>query len=232
MRCRSRWGCPAPPVSATSWSGLVLARPARDHPAGLRRAAEHGALVRVAPVPPLLLDLPPAADRTRADRPSCDGSSVSSRVLSEVLLVRSPLDPWRLLGPRPGLHRLYLWLSFGAEGAGWLLIATGCIGLVLRAAGAEARPRLLAFRRLVRHRRDRGPRRAPVAPDLDDPRPRADPFRGPGHRGHTLRPLLPPGCGEAPGRWGARFVRPFARRGDLAPGGPPGLSRQILGEAC
>ena len=67
-----------------------------------------------------------------------------------VLLVRSPLDPWRLLGPRPGLHRLYLWLSFGAEGAGWILIATGCIGLGLRAAGAEVRPRLLAFRRLVR----------------------------------------------------------------------------------
>jgi predicted acylesterase/phospholipase RssA len=68
-----------------------------------------------------------------------------------VLLVRLPYDPWRLLGPRPGLHRLYLWLSFGAEGAGWVLIATGGFGLALRAAGAEARPRLLRFGRLVRN---------------------------------------------------------------------------------
>ena len=68
-----------------------------------------------------------------------------------VLFVRWPFDPWRLLGPRPGLHLLYLWLSFGAEGAGWILIGTGCIGLALRAAGAESRPRLLGFRRLVRH---------------------------------------------------------------------------------
>jgi hypothetical protein len=67
-----------------------------------------------------------------------------------VLLVHSPLDPWRLLGPRPGMHRLYLWLSFGAEGAGWLLIATGCLGMALRTGGAEVKPRLLAFRRLVR----------------------------------------------------------------------------------
>src|SRR4051794_6228158 len=42
-------------------------------------------------------------------------------------------------------------------------------------------------------RRDGGPYRAPVAPDLDDPRPRADPLGGPGDRGHALRPLLPPG---------------------------------------
>jgi hypothetical protein len=67
-----------------------------------------------------------------------------------VLFIRLRFDPWQLLGPRPGLHRLYLWLSFGAEGAGWILIATGCVGLALRAAGAESRPRFLGFRRLVR----------------------------------------------------------------------------------
>ena len=68
----------------------------------------------------------------------------------EVLVARLPFDPWSALGPRPTLHRLYLWLTFGAEGAGWILIATGIGGHALRAAGAEGRPLLVRFRRLVR----------------------------------------------------------------------------------
>ncbi len=67
-----------------------------------------------------------------------------------VLLVHLPLDPWSILGPRPGAHRLYLWLSFGVEGSGWILIATGLAGLALRATGAEGRPALLLFRRSLR----------------------------------------------------------------------------------
>ena len=53
--------------------------------------------------------------------------------IAEVVLARLPFDPFTALGPRPGLHRLYLWLSFGLEGAGWILLATG-IGRT-RAAG-------------------------------------------------------------------------------------------------
>jgi predicted acylesterase/phospholipase RssA/ABC-type phosphate/phosphonate transport system substrate-binding protein len=75
----------------------------------------------------------------------CLGSGVG-----EVLIARLPFDPWSALGPRPSLHRLYLWLTFGTEGAGWILIATGLVGLALRAAGAEGRPMLIRFRRLVR----------------------------------------------------------------------------------
>jgi predicted acylesterase/phospholipase RssA len=69
---------------------------------------------------------------------------------TEVLIARLPFDPWSTLGPRPALHRLYLWLTFGAEGAGWILLATGLLGLALRAAGVEGKPLLLHFRRLVR----------------------------------------------------------------------------------
>jgi predicted acylesterase/phospholipase RssA len=68
----------------------------------------------------------------------------------EVLVARLSFDPWSVLGPRPTLHRLYLWLSFGAEGAGWILLTTGLTGLALRASGVEGRPWLLRFRRLVR----------------------------------------------------------------------------------
>ncbi len=70
--------------------------------------------------------------------------------VAEVAFTRLPFDPWSALGPRPTLHRLYLWLTFGAEGAGWILVATGIAGLALRAAGAEGRPMLVRFRRLVR----------------------------------------------------------------------------------
>jgi predicted acylesterase/phospholipase RssA/ABC-type phosphate/phosphonate transport system substrate-binding protein len=69
---------------------------------------------------------------------------------AEVLLAHLPWDPWSVLGPRPDLHRLYLWLTFGGEGAGWILLATGAVGLALRASGAEGRPALLRFRRLLR----------------------------------------------------------------------------------
>jgi hypothetical protein len=41
-------------------------------------------------------------------------------------------------------------LTFGGEGAGWILLATGAVGLALRASGAEGRPALLRFRRLLR----------------------------------------------------------------------------------
>jgi len=75
----------------------------------------------------------------------CLGSGVAA-----VAFTRLPFDPWSTLGPRPTLHRLYLWLTFGAEGAGWILVATGIAGLALRAAGAEGRPMLVRFRRLVR----------------------------------------------------------------------------------
>jgi len=69
---------------------------------------------------------------------------------AEVVLARLPFDPWTALGPRPAAHRLYLWLTFGAEGSGWILLATGAAGLALRAAGAEGRPAFLRFRRLLR----------------------------------------------------------------------------------
>jgi len=68
---------------------------------------------------------------------------------TEILFARLPFDPWSALGPRPTLHRLYLWLSFSAEGAGWILLATGLVGLALRAAGVEGRPWLVRFRRLI-----------------------------------------------------------------------------------
>ena len=68
----------------------------------------------------------------------------------EVLLAYLPWDPWSALGPRPDLHRLYLWLTLGGEGAGWILLATGASGLALRANGAEGRPTLKRFRRLLR----------------------------------------------------------------------------------
>ncbi len=54
------------------------------------------------------------------------------------------------MGPRPEAHRLYLWLTFGGEGAGWILLATGAVGLALRASGAEGRPALVRFRRVLR----------------------------------------------------------------------------------
>ncbi len=69
---------------------------------------------------------------------------------AEVLLAYLPWDPWSAMGPRPDLHRIYLWLTFGGEGAGWILLATGAVGLALRASGAEGRPALLRFRRLLR----------------------------------------------------------------------------------
>jgi predicted acylesterase/phospholipase RssA/ABC-type phosphate/phosphonate transport system substrate-binding protein len=69
---------------------------------------------------------------------------------AEVLLAHLPWDPWSVLGPRPGAHRLFLLLSFGIEGSGWILVATGLAGLVLRASGAEGRPALLVFRRSLR----------------------------------------------------------------------------------
>jgi predicted acylesterase/phospholipase RssA/ABC-type phosphate/phosphonate transport system substrate-binding protein len=68
----------------------------------------------------------------------------------EVLLAYLPWDPWGAIGPRPDAHRLYLWLSFGGEGAGWILLATGAVGLALRTSGAEGRPALVRFRRLAR----------------------------------------------------------------------------------
>jgi predicted acylesterase/phospholipase RssA/ABC-type phosphate/phosphonate transport system substrate-binding protein len=68
----------------------------------------------------------------------------------QVVLARLPFDPWSTLGPRPSAHRLYLWLTFGAEGAGWILLASGAVGLALRATGAEGRPALVLFRRLIR----------------------------------------------------------------------------------
>jgi predicted acylesterase/phospholipase RssA/ABC-type phosphate/phosphonate transport system substrate-binding protein len=70
--------------------------------------------------------------------------------VAEVLFSHLPFDPWNALGPRPALHRLYLLLSFGAEGAGWILISTALVGLALRAAGAEDRPWPQRFRRMVR----------------------------------------------------------------------------------
>ena len=69
---------------------------------------------------------------------------------AEVVLAYVPFDPWTPLGPRPDLHRLYLWLTFGGQGAGWILLATGAIGLGLRAFKAEGRPALARFRRLLR----------------------------------------------------------------------------------
>src|SRR5439155_23908625 len=69
---------------------------------------------------------------------------------AEVLLVHLPFDPWIALGPRPGAHRLYLWITFGAEGCGGILLATGAAGLALRATGAEGRPTLRRLRRLIR----------------------------------------------------------------------------------
>src|SRR6185437_726297 len=56
---------------------------------------------------------------------------------AEVLLARLPWDPWGALGPHPDLHRLYLWLTFGGEGAGWILLATGVLGILLRTSGVE-----------------------------------------------------------------------------------------------
>jgi hypothetical protein len=68
----------------------------------------------------------------------------------EVLAARVPVNPWTLLGARPGAHRLYLWLTFGMEGCGWIMAATGAAGLALRATGTEGRPALLLFRRILR----------------------------------------------------------------------------------
>src|SRR5262249_314364 len=42
--------------------------------------------------------------------------------LGEVVLARLPFDPWSALGPRPAAHHLYLWVSFGIEGSGWILL--------------------------------------------------------------------------------------------------------------
>jgi predicted acylesterase/phospholipase RssA len=69
---------------------------------------------------------------------------------AEVLLSHLSFDPWSALGPRPGAHHLYLWLTFGAEGSGWILLAAGAAGLALRAAGAEGRPAMVRFRRVMR----------------------------------------------------------------------------------
>jgi predicted acylesterase/phospholipase RssA/ABC-type phosphate/phosphonate transport system substrate-binding protein len=68
----------------------------------------------------------------------------------EVAAARLPVNPWNLLGARPEAHRFYLWLTFGIEGCGWILAATGALGLALRATGAEGRPLLLVFRRMLR----------------------------------------------------------------------------------
>ena len=71
--------------------------------------------------------------------------------------------------------------------------------------------------------RSAGLDRAPVAPDLDDPRPRADPLGGPGDRGHAPRPLTPAWSRRSAGPPGsARSSAPSPGDGDLAPGGPPG----------
>ncbi len=70
--------------------------------------------------------------------------------IAEVVLAHLPFDPFTALGPRPGLHRLYLWLSFGLEGAGWILLTAGVVGLALRARGVERRPSMLRLRRLLR----------------------------------------------------------------------------------
>jgi predicted acylesterase/phospholipase RssA/ABC-type phosphate/phosphonate transport system substrate-binding protein len=69
---------------------------------------------------------------------------------TEVVAARVPLDPWSLLGARPGAHRFYLWLSFGIEGCGWILAATGALGLALRATGVGGRPAFVLFRRILR----------------------------------------------------------------------------------
>lgn len=50
----------------------------------------------------------------------------------EIALARLPYKPWTLLGENGTIHHIWLWLTWGLEGSGWMLIGLGATSLILR----------------------------------------------------------------------------------------------------